>query len=1106
MIPARRPAPAPAPRAATSTASRTEEAVAGLLADLVGVEHVPVDSNFFEDLGADSLVMAHLCARIRKRADLPSVSIKDVYANPTVRRLAAMIDAAEPLPAASTGPSSNGSSGGPRPGAPQAHAAGSTARYVACGAVQLLCYLGMAYLAAFVLVAGIGFITGATGFVDAYLRSVAFTVATFFGMSALPVVVKWVLIGRWTRAPIRLWSFAYLRFWVVRTLIGASPALLFVGSPIQVLYLRALGAKIGRGVLLLSRMPPVCTDLLRIGAGAVVRKDALITCYRVRAGVLQPGGVTIGRNAVVGEQSVLDIETSIGDGAQLGHASSLQPGQAVPDGEHWHGSPAQRADADYRNAPRLRCGTARRTLYAVGQLVTRLLVVAPLLVGGIVLLVIEIPQVAVLLEAEQVVLTSWEFYYHVLLASLLLFCTPLLVGLVVVGVAPRVLRLAVRPDRVYPLYGFRYAAHRALVGFSGVKTYKRLFGDTVVITGYLRYLGYRLKPVLQTGSNFGTDVKDESPDLCTVGTGTMVADGLSMLNAEYSSTSFRVTPVRIGARNFLGNRVVYPAGGRTGDNCLLATKVMVPVDGPVREGVGLLGSPCFEIPRTVERDTALDRGIGRLERRHRLHAKNRHNAVSMLLYLFGRWVHVFAVMLLYAIAVDTHWFAGVTSVAIATVSVLVFTTLWFAFVERASTGFRRLRPLNCSIYTREFWRHERFWKGALVQTHLQVLNGTPFKAIAWRLLGVKVGRRLFDDGCGIVEKTLVTIGDDVALNAGSHIQCHSQEDGAFKSDRIVIGSGCTVGVGAWVHYGVTMGDRSELGADAFLMKGEQVPPGAQWVGNPARDVRGGLTVPSPAERARSRRGHLALVAVLVVLLGLDAFGVVQVVDTRVLTAQLPQVHAPAQPAIAAAPAATTAPTPVPAIPASAPAPAPAPAPTPPPTPEPTPEPVAQPTAPEPIPHAVAPTPFRYADLPQLDGGLGLGSAGPVVAAVQEQLAALGYYTGPAHGRFDEATAAAVQWFQAMAGVAGDPSGTVGRSTAMAIQAAGPRPPLGPGATGEDVHRLQHALIVALGKPLRATGAYRASTQSAVAEYQTSRGLPATGVVDDLTWAALQGGG
>ncbi len=43
---------------------------------------------------------------------------------------------------------------------------------------------------------------------------------------------------------------------------------------------------------------------------------------------------------------------------------------------------------------------------------------------------------------------------------------------------------------------------------------------------------------------------------------------------------------------------------------------------------------------------------------------------------------------------------------------------------------------------------------------------------------------------------MVTIGDDVTLNAGTVIQCHSQEDYAFKSDRITIGSGCTVGVGA----------------------------------------------------------------------------------------------------------------------------------------------------------------------------------------------------------------------------------------------------------------------------------------------------------------------
>ena len=54
----------------------------------------------------------------------------------------------------------------------------------------------------------------------------------------------------------------------------------------------------------------------------------------------------------------------------------------------------------------------------------------------------------------------------------------------------------------------------------------------------------------------------------------------------------------IGANNFLGNDIVYPPQARVGDNCLLATKVLVPIDGKVREGVGLLGSPSFEIPRT----------------------------------------------------------------------------------------------------------------------------------------------------------------------------------------------------------------------------------------------------------------------------------------------------------------------------------------------------------------------------------------------------------------------------------------------------------------------------------------------------------------------------
>src|SRR5437870_2056656 len=113
-----------------------ESIFAEMLAEVLRVDRVSVDSHFFDELGADSLVMAHFCARVRKRGDLPSVSMKDVYAHPTIRSLAAAV--ADP---AST------------PAGPAAAAAAvelptpTTAReYVLCGALQLFFYLGYSYL------------------------------------------------------------------------------------------------------------------------------------------------------------------------------------------------------------------------------------------------------------------------------------------------------------------------------------------------------------------------------------------------------------------------------------------------------------------------------------------------------------------------------------------------------------------------------------------------------------------------------------------------------------------------------------------------------------------------------------------------------------------------------------------------------------------------------------------------------------------------------------------------------------------------------------------------------------------------------------------------
>ena len=120
----------------------------------------------------------------------------------------------------------------------------------------------------------------------------------------------------------------------------------FVGTPIYNVYLRLMGAKIGRNVILNTgsfRSAPISS---RSATTRILSKDMIssatgaVELHLYRAG-------QIGGNAFVGEASVIDIDTAMEDDTQLGHASSLQSGQRVPDGKHYHGSPAHETTANY---------------------------------------------------------------------------------------------------------------------------------------------------------------------------------------------------------------------------------------------------------------------------------------------------------------------------------------------------------------------------------------------------------------------------------------------------------------------------------------------------------------------------------------------------------------------------------------------------------------------------------------------------------------------------------------------------------------------------------------------------------------------------------------
>ena len=787
-----------------------EKTLADTLADVLKVDRVSIMDNFFDDLGGHSLLMARFSAEVRQRCNL-EVSMRDIYQHPTVAQLAKRLSA-EPSGQASTRNSEH-------------YRVASDLEYYGCGALQLLYFLTYPMLSLAVVLEGVIWIASATHVLDTYVRAVGFSLFIFTLLTVLPIVAKWVVIGRWTKQKIPIWGRGYFRFWLVKQLTTTSPMVLFKGSPLFNVYLRLLGAKIGRNVVIYSRLTPVCTDLFTIGDNSILRKDSMLQGYKAQSGYIHTGPVSIGQNAFIGEAAVLDIDTALGDHSQLGHTSSLHAGQCVPAGEHYHGSPAERTETDYCPMKRQRCSNSRKIVYSLYQLLSLFFITAFL------------PFAAVYLwETYGVHLTkSPDAVIQALLPlSFGIFTAGLLLTLFINAAIPRLLSVFLRPDTIYPLYGFHYVVFRTISRLSNSQFYNHVFGDSSYVIYYLKLIGYKFTRIVQTGSNFGTSQKHDNPFLCEIGIGTIISDGLSMINTQVSSSSFKMSRVSIGDFSYLGNDILYPADARVGKNCLLATKVMIPLDGAVRENTGLLGSPCFEIPRVTRRDERIA-NIDETMKKIRIKQKNRSNIITAAGFLFFQWLFLFIIITMFTFGGRVTYNAyGIFGLLVVTAAAFLTMIEYYVLTDRIGRGFKKLKPSVCSIYEPYYWNViERFWKigWQLIQ---RLLTGTPFKTVIGRQLGAKVGKKVFDDGLHMTEPTLVEIGNYCTINQATMLQSHSLEEGVFKSDHIKIGKGCTIGIHAFVHYGMVMGDNSILDADSFLMKGEVLEPASIWRGNPAK--------------------------------------------------------------------------------------------------------------------------------------------------------------------------------------------------------------------------------------------------------------------------------
>jgi non-ribosomal peptide synthetase-like protein len=173
------------------------------------------------------------------------------------------------------------------------------------------------------------------------LAPVLLVVAGLVAMT-LTILAKWAIMGRYRAGDHPFWSWFVWRDEILNTchevLAGAWLLELAHGSPIMTLYLRLMGASVGRDVWC-DTMNVTEFDVVTIGDGCAANRASCIETHLFHDRVMSIGPTDLGMGSTVGPWSVVLPETAVGDGCSVGGRSVVLRGEKLPAHTRWHGAP-----------------------------------------------------------------------------------------------------------------------------------------------------------------------------------------------------------------------------------------------------------------------------------------------------------------------------------------------------------------------------------------------------------------------------------------------------------------------------------------------------------------------------------------------------------------------------------------------------------------------------------------------------------------------------------------------------------------------------------------------------------------------------------------------
>lgn len=582
-----------------------------------------------------------------------------------------------------------------------------------------------------------------------------------------------------------------------------------------------MGAKIGKRCQLSSPMIGL-PKFVEIGDDVSMGDKARIETFVVDGGRLRLAPVRIGDGVHVGTNTAVLAGAEIGANATVGHQSLVHADHRVPSGEHWAGVPLRRLPAvpallaTMAESPDTRRWRASViTGYVAASLLLLLLPTLLLIPSGAIVVGalngggIGFAVASVALAGPALVLVA---------SALLIACKR--------AVLPRV-RPGVYSDR--GAFGLRLWLSNRLL--DQIVAQIRTIFCTLYAIPFLRALGLRMGKWCEVAVPTYLNV-----DLARFGDQCFLAGGVVIAPAVYHRGRVALHHAELGDRGFVGNVALVPGGAKMGDNSLLGV-MSVPPDKPMEPETTWLGSPSFFLPRRQlsakfpEKLTyAPTPGLVA----SRLFLELFRVFLPSMLTTLGTFAGLYAMAQLFA---HLPPLAVVALLPAITLTVGLAATLVVVALKWIVMG--RYRPRTepyWGTWVRGTELITGLYEAVAVPGLIGNFTGTPWICPLVRLLGIKVGRRVWLNTVSFTEFDLNEIGDDAMIGQEADLQTHLFEDRVMKMSYSKAGAGASVGSHAVILYDAQASAGSFLDADSLVMKGETLPDTSAWRGIPARPL------------------------------------------------------------------------------------------------------------------------------------------------------------------------------------------------------------------------------------------------------------------------------